>query len=86
MPSCDIIIPVWNQETVTRKCLESISRHTPDSYGLIIIDNGSAEPARKYLDGLKAEYPARKIVLIRKEENVGFIRAVNEGIRASEAE
>ncbi|MCX5677921.1 MAG: glycosyltransferase family 2 protein [Candidatus Omnitrophica bacterium] len=81
---CDIIIPVWNQLSFTKDCIDSIRKNTPGEYGLIVIDNASGEETVNYLEGLKAsgELPLR---LIRNSENLGFVRAVNQGMTASEA-
>ena len=83
-PICDIIIPIWNQPALTRRCLEAIGRKTRTPHRLILIDNGSAEDTQSYLKGLAGD-PSWKGVLIRNEENLGFIRAVNQGLRASQA-
>ncbi|MFH1190133.1 MAG: glycosyltransferase family 2 protein [Candidatus Omnitrophota bacterium] len=81
---CDIIIPVWNQLDVTRECVDSILKNTGYSYRLIVIDNGSDAPARDYLAGLKEKGPA-EVLLIRNDRNLGFVKAVNQGIVVSDA-
>ena len=83
-PICDIIIPIWNQPALTRRCIEAIGRKTRTPHRLILIDNGSEEDTRSYLEGL-AGGPSGNGILIRNEENLGFIRAVNQGLRASQA-
>jgi len=82
---CDIIIPVWNQLTFTKDCIESIMRNTSGEYGIIIIDNASDEETKKYLETLKA-FGKLPVVLIRNEENLGFIKAVNQGMASSAAD
>ena len=81
---CDIIIPVWNQLEFTKKCIESIFRNTSSAFHLIIIDNGSGQPARDYLDKL-ARDKKDAVTLIRNDRNLGFIKATNEGIKRSNA-
>lgn len=83
MDQCDIIIPVWNQPRVTKDCIESIYRHTDYPYRLILIDNGSGPETAGYLGGLKKAHP--EIVLVRNERNLGFVKAVNQGIGISDA-
>lgn len=80
---CDIIIPVWNQPAFTRQCIESVSRNTAHPYRLIIIDNGSAAETRDYLKNLSI--PGVEVVVIRNEENLGFVKAVNQGLKRSDA-
>ncbi len=83
-PHCDIIIPIWNQMSLTRRCLESIREKTRIPYRLILIDNGSEEETRKYLASLSRNGGWRGI-LIRNAENLGYIRAINQGLRVSTA-
>lgn len=81
---CDIIIPVWNQPEVTRECIGSIFKYTDYPYRLIVIDNGSDEETAGYLNSLKKEGEAA-FTLIRNEKNLGFVKAVNQGIKESDA-
>jgi len=39
-PMISIIIPIYNQHSMTEQCIESIKANTED-YELIIVDNGS---------------------------------------------
>lgn len=82
MSNCDIMIPVWNQMSVTRDCLESIKKNTSGSFGIIIIDNASDVETREYLENIKNDLPVK---LIRNEKNLGFVKAVNQGIAISAA-
>lgn len=81
---CDIIIPVWNQLSFTKDCLSSIYANTGPGYGLIIVDNASSDDTKNYLEAAKsgANVP---FALIRNKSNLGFIKAVNQGIAASKA-
>ena len=79
---CDIIIPVWNAVEHTRDCLNSILAKTDYPYRLIIVDNASDVKTGAFLDRLAED---SKITLIRNEKNVGFIKAVNQGLRNSDA-
>ena len=62
-----IIIPVKDNQRLTEECIRSIKENTSD-YEIIIVDNGST-PA--YSGEGK---------IIRNEENLGFPKAVNQGI------
>ena len=82
---CDIIIPVWNQLALTRDCIESIFKNTAsEDYRIILVDNASDDETKNYLDGLNRAWP-KQIALIRNEKNLGFIKAVNQGIAVSQA-
>ena len=81
---CDIVIPVWNNLDFTKKCIESVFKNTDYAFHLIIIDNASDRLTRDYLDIL-ARDKKHAITLIRNDENLGFVKAANGGIRQSNA-
>lgn len=82
---CDIIIPVWNQLSFTRDCIDSIERNTGSAYRLILIDNASDADTRGYLAKL-AEREGDKIKLIRNDNNLGFVKAANQGLKAGQSD
>ena len=81
--TCDIIIPVWNQLDYTKRCVESIERQTHVSYRLLIVDNASESETADYLRALAQNKPY--VELIRNNENLGFIKATNQGLKISTA-
>ncbi|MFA6142755.1 MAG: glycosyltransferase family 2 protein [Candidatus Omnitrophota bacterium] len=81
---CDIVIPIWNQMQITRDCIESIIRNTSYPYRLILIDNASDEETRRYLESVRNN-KALDVSLIRNEENLGFVKAINQGLRTSQS-
>ena len=80
MSKCDIVIPVWNQKDDTGECVESIEKNTNYPHRIIVVDNASDSETKTYLESLKSD----KFIVIRNEENLGFIKAVNQGISKSE--
>lgn len=80
----DIIIPIWNQPALTERCLNSLATATQIPYRLLLVDNGSQTPTRELLDRAAAQAPDR-IRVVRNPQNLGFVKAVNQGIRASDA-
>jgi GT2 family glycosyltransferase len=77
----DIIIPSWNMSEVAVKCLKSIQAYSTD-YRVIFVDNGSEQAE---LDNILPVLEQMPHLLIRNEENLGFVKATNKGIEASEA-
>jgi GT2 family glycosyltransferase len=73
MPKYSIIIPVLNNEELTRACLESVYKYSRDCE-IIIVDNGSKIPWKG---------PEK---IIRNEKNLGFPVACNQGIREAKGE
>ncbi len=80
----DIIIPVWNELELTRECIESIKRSTKIPFRLIIIDNGSEKETREYLENVRDD-PDLDVILIRNDSNIGYLKAVNQGLKQSDS-
>jgi len=80
----DIIIPTFGQEDYTVDCLKSIREYTAKNlYRIIWVDNGStAESRNKVLEELKNH----NYLTVWIGYRAGFVVAVNEGIKASNAE
>jgi len=68
MPKFSIVIPVCNNEELTKECVKSIKKNSFD-FEIIIVDNGSKN-AQNFGD----QY-------VRNEKNLGFPVAVNQGIK-----
>jgi GT2 family glycosyltransferase len=79
----DIIVPHYGLDRLTDlclRCIKSIHEHSWN-YRLILVDNGSPEFHR-----LEPEVRRHPHILIRNTENLGFVRAVNQGLWSSTAE
>lgn len=77
-PDVSIILINYNAGEMTLDCIESIKAQTKAvSYEIIVIDNASKDGSRERLEALEG------IKLISNEENVGFGRANNLGIKAA---
>ena len=77
-----IVIPVYNQLEATQTAVNSIYENTKINFELIIIDNNSSEEIKNYLMKLEAEQTNVKVIY--NSENLGFPKAVNQGIEISE--
>lgn len=80
---CDIIIPIWNQLDVTQNCIMSIFDNTHYPFRLILVDNASDEKTKAFLGALRENADVK---VITNKENLGFVKAVNQGLKASSAE
>lgn len=77
-----IIIVNWNSRDLLRNCLLSIPRANPDAkYEIIVVDNASSDDS---IEMVRREFP--DVPLIKNSENLGFARAANVGIHASQGE
>lgn len=74
-------MPVLNRLDLTKDCLKSISEKTHNSYKIILIDNGSAEDTKIFLENFKSSN--KDVVLVRNEDNLGWVKAVNQGLHLS---
>jgi GT2 family glycosyltransferase len=73
----DIIVPVYNNLQYTEKFISSLAYQT--EFRLIIIDNGSQETVKKYLNSIEA-------TVITNKENKGYTYAINQGLKISSAD
>jgi len=75
-----IIIVNWNTCSLLKKCLESIMKFTHGIQDeLIVVDNGSTDDSVKVIE---SSFPSVK--LIKNKKNLGFSKAVNQGIKISQ--
>ncbi len=81
----EIVVIVWNELKRTKDCLKSIILKTKAPYELLIIDNGSDVETSQYLKDFTSLYNDR-VNLIRNEENLGYLKAANQGLRHSKAD
>lgn len=72
-----LLILAWNRWPLTRALLESIERFTElSSVDVLVVDNGSTDETPREL----ASYPWLRT--LRLEQNLGFVRGNNAGLRA----
>ena len=74
----DIIIPTYNNEDYTIKCMRSIRLNTKTSYRVIWVDNGSTKESRQKVMKEFLKHKNRTPIWLAK--NKGFIEATNLGI------
>ena len=77
MAMTSIIIATCNGITLTKRCLESIRRCTPEQHELICVDNGSTDGTVDFLQS------AADVALIENSVNRGMPAAINQGMRVA---
>ena len=76
----DIVIPVFAGEAAVRRCLESVLASAAASVAdIVVVDDASPEPA--IADYLQTLATAKKVTLLRHEQNKGFVESVNEAAK-----
>ncbi len=82
IPSVDVVIPVYNAPTLTRRCIDSVVAFLGRSIGRIYIqDDASGAETYQMLNHLTCE----RIHVQHAEKNQGFGASVNEAINRSDA-
>lgn len=79
----DILIPGINNSYFTRTLIKSINYSTKIPFNIIYIDNGSENSEfNNVIQGLdNIEH-----IIIRNRKNLGFVKAINQGLKLSTAE
>ena len=80
--SIDIVIPVYRQLKLTRRCVESVLREPDAAIGTIHLIN-DASPEQELADYCRQAAANDRIELIEHEDNQGFVFSVNEGLEAA---
>lgn len=79
-----IIIATHNHLDLTKKCIKSIRKHASEPYEIIFVDNASTDGTVKWLQNQVREN--KNYELIKNKENIGPVKAHNQGIILSRGE
>jgi GT2 family glycosyltransferase len=82
LPSCSIVVPVFNQAALTKSCLLGIERSICADriqYEVIVADNGSTEGTPNLLKSWSGSRSNARVVPLGR--NLGFAAACNAGAR-----
>lgn len=77
----DIVIPSYNAKWLLEKSLPDAIKFSPEVNKIIVVDDGGTDDAPTYLKKW-----ASKVICVRHQENIGFSKSVNEGVRHSKSE
>jgi GT2 family glycosyltransferase/glycosyltransferase involved in cell wall biosynthesis len=80
-----IIVPVYGGLAYTARCLDSVVRHAASTrvpFEMVVIDDASPDqPVRDLVDRFAATPASFPITALHNDENLGFVRTVNRGLR-----
>jgi GT2 family glycosyltransferase len=76
-----VLVINWNGRSLLEIVLPSLARQSYGDFRTVVIDNGSEDDSVEYL---RREWP--DVGVLELKENVGFVRANNQGIRATSSE
>jgi len=74
-----IIIPTWNGKELLEKNLSQVLKTIPENCEVIVVENGSTDGSKEYLNQLKIESSKLKVIINKK--NLGFIKGCNQGVQ-----
>lgn len=83
-PDCDVLIPAFNEGKHVYKTIKSVINSDYSSLNVIVIDDGSTDDTRYWMEKAKKDFPAIKTVFL--DRNKGKKHALAEGIRQSASE
>lgn len=82
-PKVSIVVPIYNVEKYLRECVDSILAQTLKEIEVILVDDGSPDKCGEIID----EYAKKdKRVIALHQQNSGYSKAVNNGIRKATGE
>lgn len=79
-----IIVPVFNAGSMVARCLASLREYTPAGAQLLLIDDGSTDPAIAPLLKMASAWP--NVNVLSNDSNLGFTATVNRGLAACAAD
>ncbi len=80
-PAASIVIPTFNNLSLTQLCLQSLSRaQTALKFEVIVVDNASTDGTSEFL---RQQEEAGRLRLLGNASNQGFARACNQGAAAA---
>ncbi len=83
MNKCDIIIPIYNAYECLAPCIDSVIKNTEFNGNKLILINDKSTDARVIKLLKKYEKNNKNIALLENEENLGFVKTVNKGMKYS---
>lgn len=87
MGLCDVIIPVYKSPEWLKMCIYSLIKNTDTKYlnKIFLINDCDDVITNNCLDNLKEKY-GDVICILKNEENLGFVKSTNKGLKESQAE
>ncbi len=81
MEQITVVIPNYNGMKFLKPCLDALGRQTMTDFETIVVDDGSTDESVAFL---QRAYP--RVHVLPLEENGGFCKAANAGVRAARSE
>lgn len=72
MNNVTIIITTWNSLDMLKMCLNFLEKYTPRGYKIVVVNNGSSDGTKKFLENRKDITP------IHNSKNLGVVKALDQ--------
>ncbi|HJQ70073.1 MAG TPA: glycosyltransferase family 2 protein [Blastocatellia bacterium] len=89
-PGVSIVIPTWNGIALLERFLPSVtaaaSAYASQSSApveIVIVDDGSTDETCSFISNLGSEIPDLRFQILKNEENLGFAKTCNRGVKAA---
>ena len=83
----DILVPIYNAYDYTLRCIDTVLKNTDVPFNLYLLNDKSTDiRIYEYLERIKSislPYKCNKLTVVNNEENLGFVKNVNNGFRIS---
>lgn len=86
MPLVSIVIPTYNRMHRLEECLHALIHQTYPYLEIIIVDDGSTDATRDYVEEFQHKHPGVPLRIVGHETNCGISAARNTGIMQSAGE
>ncbi|WP_353573347.1 glycosyltransferase [Candidatus Albibeggiatoa sp. nov. BB20] len=84
LPTCDIIVPIFNSLSYVKTCIDSVLAHTDSNqYQLYLINDASDKTTSNYLEQIAQK--SENIHLIVNSTNLGFVKSCNLGMSIAQS-
>lgn len=81
-----IIVPAYRAERFLDGALDSVRRQRYPSWELIVVEDGSQGSTQARVEAFAREFPERRVVYLRHEQNRGLGATRNTAIQAAQGE
>ncbi|MFH1109656.1 MAG: glycosyltransferase family 2 protein [Planctomycetota bacterium] len=79
-----IVVPTFNRSGRLRRCIDKIRRNVPHPHEVIVVDGGSTDGTREWLQAQDDPFEAQdKLRVILEAKREGAVAAFNKGFRAA---
>lgn len=83
-PFTQIIVPVYNGDSVIMDCLRSVQRETTTPFQVLVVNDGSRKHTTEALRELAAADP--RFLLLDRSGNKGYTKSINEAVKLASAD